>query len=300
MYKDRYNDSLVRFFSVYYEKISENEVKSIINYTLGLKNDRFSRFIENGKRVDNILDLLEIKYLKINNIIYILESENKLGIHKDDIILNGESILQKSEKNFKILRNEKILQVQIPDICLSKKETFFFSKESEQITYVKIQYFSESTIKKIKMLNLNNRTLILDLIDNMGGNVLLANKFLENFVCSEEPIYYVENIEKKKYGVYINSHLDNNTKIIIMVNSYTASSAELISLVLKNEKRAFIIGEITKGKGVMQKKIKISHNLEILLPVYEYYTSKTKINNVGIIPDIVVNDKLMDDWVKKI
>ena len=43
MYKDRYNDSLVRFFSVYYEKISENEVKSIINYTLGLKNDRFSR-----------------------------------------------------------------------------------------------------------------------------------------------------------------------------------------------------------------------------------------------------------------
>ena len=70
--------------------------------------------------------------------------------------------------------------------------------------------------------------------------------------------------------------------------------------VLKNEKRAFIIGEITKGKGVMQKKIKISHNLEILLPVYEYYTSKTKINNVGIIPDIVVNDKLMDDWVKKI
>ena len=55
MYKDRYNDSLVRFFSVYYEKISENEVKSIINYTLGLKNDRFSRFIENGKRVDNIL-----------------------------------------------------------------------------------------------------------------------------------------------------------------------------------------------------------------------------------------------------
>ena len=47
-------------------------------------------------------------------------------------------------------------------------------------------------------------------------------------------------------------------------------------------------------------RIKISHNLEILLPVYEYYTSKTKINNVGIIPDIVVNDKLMDDWVKKI
>lgn len=32
MYKDRYNDSLVRFFSVYYEKISENEVKS--NYKL--------------------------------------------------------------------------------------------------------------------------------------------------------------------------------------------------------------------------------------------------------------------------
>ena len=61
MYKDRYNDSLVRFFSVYYEKISENEVKSIINYTLGLKNDRFSRFIENGKRVDNILDLAKIE-----------------------------------------------------------------------------------------------------------------------------------------------------------------------------------------------------------------------------------------------
>lgn len=55
-----------------------------------------------------------------------------------------------------------------------------------------------------------------------------------------------------------------------------------------------------KGKRGNAKKIKISHNLEILLPVYEYYTSKTKINNVGIIPDIVVNDKLMDDWVKKI
>lgn len=81
---------------------------------------------------------------------------------------------------------------------------------------------------------------------------MLANKFLENFVCSEEPIYYVENIEKKKYGVYINSHLDNNTKIIIMVNSYTASSAELISLVLKMKKGIYY-REITKGKGVMQK-----------------------------------------------
>ena len=46
-------------------------------------------------------------------------------VYYKNILRNG--ILRR--KYFKILRNEKILQVQIPDICLSKKETFFFLRK---------------------------------------------------------------------------------------------------------------------------------------------------------------------------
>lgn len=293
-------NSLEIFFNNYYGNINEKEIKDIIKFSLGLMGDRFTRFIEKKKRVDNIFDLLEIKYIIIKNIIYILSGNYEVNVYDGDIILNGDKCLYLKDKYFKILRDEQIINIPIPDIKFDDNYDLFLIKEHMNNVYIKIECFTDDIINKLKFKDFKNKTLIIDLRNNMGGKVILANKFLELFVSSEEPIYYIKNAKNEIYSVYLREKKCKYNRIILLVNRYTASSAELVSIVLKEFRNAIIVGENTKGKGVMQKKISLSENLEMLLPFFEFYTLNIKVNNIGIQPDLCIKDEIINKWVEKL
>ena len=75
----------------------------------------------------------------------------------------------------------------------------------------------------------------------------------------------------------------------MLVNENSASASEILVGALKDNGCATIIGKRTFGKGVIQEVLKLSDGSGIKLTTEEYYTpNRTKINKVGIEPDITV------------
>ena len=100
-----------------------------------------------------------------------------------------------------------------------------------------------------------------------------------------------EEIEKSKYDPII------TIPVVILVNENSASASEILAGALKDNNRAKIVGTKTYGKGVIQELLTLKDGSAIKLTTEEYYTpNRTKINNVGIEPDeLVENDENIEE-----
>ena len=129
------------------------------------------------------------------------------------------------------------------------------------------------------------KSFVFDLRGNPGGllpgGVNTASLFLED----DKPIVYVVS----KTGVVdsqasIGTHLDVESPIVILVDSNTASAAEVFTAALKENGRALVVGEQTFGKGVVQTVRGLSdNNGGVAITVARYETPKhNNINKSGI------------------
>ena len=80
-----------------------------------------------------------------------------------------------------------------------------------------------------------------------------------------------------------------NIPICILVNSNTASAAEVLTAALSDNKKATVVGTKTYGKGVVQSIFMLGDNSALKITASKYYTpNNICINKIGITPDIVV------------
>jgi carboxyl-terminal processing protease len=141
--------------------------------------------------------------------------------------------------------------------------------------------------------------VVLDLRNNPGGlfpdPVLdIAGQFLKN---NDVIVYekYRDGTEKS-YNARTKSPTD--LKMVILVNSGTASDAEILAGALKDYGRAVLVGEPTYGKGSVQTVRQLSDGSALHITVATWYTPKhTEIEGTGLQPDFSV--PLTDDDIKK-
>jgi carboxyl-terminal processing protease len=80
----------------------------------------------------------------------------------------------------------------------------------------------------------------------------------------------------------------NGAPIVVLVNSGTASAAEIVVAALKDHGRAVVIGHRTYGKGTVQTVIPLEHGGAVKLTTSRYFTpSGGSVQGKGILPDIV-------------
>ena len=78
----------------------------------------------------------------------------------------------------------------------------------------------------------------------------------------------------------------------MLINYGSASASEIVAGALKDHKRAIVIGENSYGKGSVQSIIPLKNRGAIRLTVAKYYLPSGKsISEIGITPDIEVNEK---------
>jgi len=83
----------------------------------------------------------------------------------------------------------------------------------------------------------------------------------------------------------------HDVAMVVLVNNYSASAAEIVAGALQDNKRATVLGTQTFGKGVVQTVMPLTQGRAIKLTTSEYLTpAGKKINGVGITPDVVVDD----------
>jgi carboxyl-terminal processing protease len=231
---------------------------------------------------------------------------DKVGLKKDMNIekINDTQVYEKSKSEIDDLINGKIgTSLNLTYYYKNRFKTVTLIRDkieldvienflvNEKIIYVKISSFQKNISKKFFALAIKNKTksFIIDLRDNPGGYVdeavSLANFFIEKGVI-------VSSKERNKGETFY--YADNKTpfkdlKILILINSETASAAEIFVAAMKEYKKAIIIGERSYGKGSIQSIIKIQNNGALKLTVALYFTPKHDVIQAkGITPHIEI------------
>ena len=134
-------------------------------------------------------------------------------------------------------------------------------------------------------------SLILDVRNNPGGlldkAVEVAARFLPNdtLIVSTRGRDVKQNTELKSHF----KHPDTELPIVLLVNDGSASGSEILAGVFQDYRRAVVLGTKTFGKGSVQTVLPLRDGSALKLTTSLYATPKGRIiNNVGILPDIVV------------
>lgn len=146
------------------------------------------------------------------------------------------------------------------------------------VAYVRIESFNENTGREfdaaLKRLGEEKvEGLILDLRDNPGGVLQEAVAVSERFLERGQAIVSQRGRVSTERG-YTARRGNQGRKypIVVMVSRGSASAAEIVSGALQDHDRAWIVGENTFGKGLVQAPYPLSNDSSLLLTIARFYT----------------------------
>jgi carboxyl-terminal processing protease len=146
------------------------------------------------------------------------------------------------------------------------------------VAYVDIEQFNENTSRELdenlrRLGEQNIKGLILDLRSNPGGllneGVAVADRFLEK---GQTIVSHRGRASAEKPYKARNGGRGFNYPIVVLVNSYSASAAEIVAGALQDHDRALIYGQQTFGKGLVQTVYPLTQDTGLALTTAHYYT----------------------------
>ena len=176
----------------------------------------------------------------------------------------------------------------------------------KNIGYLRLTSFNENSDKQIKK-NIQNfeknndvTAYILDLRNNPGGLLSQAIKVSDFFLNNGEIVSTKSRKASENRKWFANKgDLTNGKTLIVLINYGSASASEIVAGALKDHKRAILLGENSFGKGSVQSIIPLNNKGAIRLTVAKYYLPSGKsISEVGVSPDIEINEET-DDFIIK-
>ncbi|MDR2075224.1 MAG: S41 family peptidase [Holosporales bacterium] len=234
------------------------------------------------------IDKKEVKKMQAKELYSRLSSDTALKI-----VL---SILRNKTETFDISLKKSVIQMQ------TVKTEFI-----DDIAVVKINYFNENTVTSMNsalkdVKKHKAKGIILDLRNNPGGILDQAIEVADMFLDANKVIieFRSKNTEESKTVFSKKGNLAKGLPMIILIDKNTASGAELVASALGENKRAIILGLRSYGKGSLQTVIPIPGKGAIKLTTAFLYTaSGSKLNNNGIMPDILVEQSEAETLIQR-
>ena len=170
--------------------------------------------------------------------------------------------------------------------------------DKKEIGYLRLKSFNENSAEQL-FTNINNFEknkrlvgYILDLRNNPGGLLTQAISISDFFLDDGEIVSTKgRNISESRRFFSKKGDGINGKPLIVLINTGSASAAEIVSGALKDHKRAIILGERSYGKGSVQSIIPLKNGGGLRLTISKYYLPSGKsISEVGVLPDILVEE----------
>lgn len=228
--------------------------------------------------------------LKNGDIVIKINNEELKNTTSSELV---EKIGKLNTMKLTIKRNGEELEVN-----LTKRRVVLQSVYKEMfdnnIGYIYVDIFALNTYQQFKealeSLENNNMTkLIIDLRNNTGGHLSTVENMISLFLDKHHVIYQIED----KNGVeknYSKGNKDKTYPIVILQNNISASASEVMTSALKENLNAYIIGEVSYGKGTVQELINVNTLGQYKVTTKKWLTPNGNwINEIGIKPDLEVS-----------
>jgi carboxyl-terminal processing protease len=236
------------------------------------------------------------------------------GIKAGDYItaVNGESVLGMSVNDAVKQMRGKAGEAVTLTIAREKSDPFDVkivrevikpksasAKMEGDVGYLRISGFNEKTtdeaeaaFAELKAKNPKMKGLVIDLRNNPGGlldqAVGVSDLFLDGGEIVSQRGRDPRDVER--YNAR-QGDMTGGLPIVVMINSGSASAAEIVAGALQDRKRAELVGLTSFGKGSVQTVIPLRGGLDgaLKLTTARYYTpSGRSIQQTGIDPDLEV------------
>lgn len=223
---------------------------------------------------------------------------DKVGIKGGDriIMANGDSLFGSVLKNeevidrlkgpinskvdLKIYRKgePKLLDFKVKRSNIPIKSVNASYMLMKDLGYIKINRFAETTYKEFekgirKLKSLGATKIVLDLRDNPGGFLGIAEKIADEFLEDGKLILFTKNkSETIEKSIATDKGDFEKGDVYVLVNENSASASEIVAGALQDNDRGTIVGRRTYGKGLVQREMELGDGSAIRLTVSRYYT----------------------------
>ena len=146
------------------------------------------------------------------------------------------------------------------------------------VGYIRIGSFGAQTHEEfcqsmMKLTGEGMQTLILDLQENGGGYLQAAVAIANEFLHKDDLIVYTQGRRAPRNDYRAKGGgLFEKGQVIVLVDSYSASAAEIVTGAIQDHDRGIVVGRRTYGKGLVQRPIELPDGSMIRLTVSHYYT----------------------------
>lgn len=149
---------------------------------------------------------------------------------------------------------------------------------NENLGYIKVNRFSETTYKEFKIsldkLRKEGATEIaIDLRDNPGGYLSEAINIIDEFLEDGQLILFTKNKKGAIEETFSSKKGDfEKSKLFVLINENSASASEIVAGAFQDNDRGTIIGRRSYGKGLVQREMELGDGSAVRLTIARYYT----------------------------
>ncbi|WP_111895036.1 S41 family peptidase [Acinetobacter sp. MB5] len=160
-----------------------------------------------------------------------------------------------------------------------------------QVLLIKVPVFQQETASEIKNVieqypQNRIKAILIDLRNNPGGLLSAAVETTDLFLSNGVIVTTKSRSEGDQTFQALPGNKFSNIKLGLLINGRSASAAEVFTAALKDHDRAWVMGEKSYGKGVVQKLFPLPNGAALQMTVSHYYTPKgTMIDGQGIQPN---------------
>jgi carboxyl-terminal processing protease len=238
------------------------------------------------QRYDKIIaiDGNSVVHLSVDEAINKLKGEKRYSLVKVDVIRNGKNSLSFNLER-DIIKEEHMVCHYLPQHHIAYCALSSFTQ--------RITRRLEATLKRV--LAKKPKAIILDLRDNGGGVLQEAVECAGLFLPYNSLIVSTKNRDQKLLDQLHTKRdplITHALPIFILINNYTASTAEILAGALKIHPYIFLIGTKTYGKGSVQEIIPMSNNCALKITTCICaLPDNNGIQEQGITPDFIIDQK---------
>ncbi|MFT6993976.1 MAG: carboxyl-terminal processing protease [Maribacter sp.] len=173
---------------------------------------------------------------------------------------------------------DKIVTIDVKRGIVPIKSVESYYMLTDDMGYIKVNRFAESTYREFKsalskLQRKGAEKLVLDLRDNPGGYLGVAEQMADEFLKDDKLILFTKNKKGKIDKSYATDKGSFEDKpIYVLINERSASASEIIAGALQDNDVGTIVGRRSFGKGLVQREMALGDGSAIRLTVSRYYT----------------------------